>query len=214
VSFDRIARPYRLFETIVFGAALQRARTHWIGTISPPKHAVILGEGDGRFLGELVAVHPETEIDCVDGSPRMLERARRRLLRRPLGSGKNVQFLQKDIRSWTPPRAYDLVVTHFFLDCFPGDELEQIVEKTARAAGSGAVWLVSDFVLPAKGLPRLGARVLLTVMYAFFRVVAGIRAKDLIDPAPYLERNGFVRQSRRTFYAGMVTADLWERRRT
>jgi hypothetical protein len=139
----------------------------------------------------------------------MQDCAQQRLLRLPSGSGKNVRFHQKDIRAWTPPRAYDLVVTHFVLDCFPVDELEQIVEKIAYAATPGGVWLVSDFVLPAKGWPRLGALFLLPVMYAFFRVVAGIRAMALVDPAPYLAKNGFVRHSRCSFYAGMVTADLW-----
>jgi SAM-dependent methyltransferase len=212
VSFDRIARHYRWLETIVFGAALQRSRTHWIDSISPPKNALILGEGNGRFLSELVRAHPDARIDCVDVSGRMLERARHQLLQLPSGSGKNVEFLRKDICSWTPRPAYDLVVTHFVLDCFPVDELEHVVEKIARAATPGTVWLLSDFVLPAKGWPRVSARVLLSVMYAFFRLAAGIRAKALVDPAPYLERNGFVRQSRRAFCAGMVTADLWQRR--
>jgi ubiquinone/menaquinone biosynthesis C-methylase UbiE len=211
MSFDSIARHYRWLETVVFGGALQRSRTHWLDGISTPKRALIVGEGNGRFLCDLVRTHPESEIDCVDASQRMLECARGRLARTSQGAGRNVRFVQCDIRCWAPPRSYDLVVSHFVLDCFERDDVERIVETLARAASPGAVWLLADFTLPAQGWRRAGARVLLAVMYRFFRVTAGIAAETLVDPGSYLEKQGFVRTSRRAFCAGLVQSDLWQR---
>jgi SAM-dependent methyltransferase len=211
VSFDRIARHYFWLETVVFGAALQRSRVHWIGRISTSKSVLVLGEGDGRFLCELVKALPDADIDCVEASPRMIERARERLRQLPAGSGKNVRFVREDMGSWAPPRSYDLLVTHFVLDCFPSDEIERIVAKLAHAASPGAFWLLSDFTLPAKGWTRVVARVLLSVMYAFFRITTRIKAKALVDPAPHLEKNGFVCSARCPFYAGIAKSELWRR---
>jgi ubiquinone/menaquinone biosynthesis C-methylase UbiE len=211
MSFDRIARHYLWLETVVFGGALQRSRTRWIHEIPAPKRAVIVGEGNGRFLCELVRAHPATDIDCVDVSPRMLERARHRLSREAAGAGARILFLQSDIRSWTPSNSYDLVVSHFVLDCFESDEVEAIVEKLARAASPGAVWLLSDFTIPSKGWARGAARVLLAVMYTFFRITTGITARTLVDPAPYLAKHGFVRGSRSVSCAGVVQSDSWVR---
>jgi ubiquinone/menaquinone biosynthesis C-methylase UbiE len=211
VSFDPVALHYRWLETVVFGAALQRSRTRWIGSLPTPKRALLVGEGNGRFLCELVKVHPETLIDCVDASPRMLACARDRLRREAVDAGDKVLFLRRDIRSWAPSHAYDLVVSHFVLDCFERDDVEQIVEKLARAASPGAVWLLADFTVPPRGWPRAAARVLLAVMYGFFRVTAGIAARCLVDPAPYLEQSGFVLRSRSVIRAGTVRSDLWVR---
>jgi len=211
VSFDRLAPHYGWLETAAFGGALQRSRTCWIESLSAPKSALVVGEGNGRFLCELVKAHPGTSIDCVDASPRMLERARNRLVRSSPASAENVRFLREDVRSWVPARSYDLVVTHFVLDCFRHEDVRRIVEVLARAAAPGAEWLLSEFTVPERGWSRLAARALIAVMYALFRVTAGIEAKTLVDPTPYLRQNGFVRASSRANFAGMVRADLWAR---
>ena len=54
VSFDSIAPAYRTLETIAFGGALQRARVACLGEIGTPRRALIVGEGNGRFLCELL----------------------------------------------------------------------------------------------------------------------------------------------------------------
>lgn len=68
VSFDLVAPHYRWLETIAFGNALQRAQTCWIDTIARPKRTLIFGEGDGRFLCELVRAYPKIDVES-GGSP-------------------------------------------------------------------------------------------------------------------------------------------------
>jgi len=160
VSFDLVAPHYRWLEAIAFGNALQRARTRWIDTIARPKRTLILGEGDGRFLCELVRAHPKIDVDCIDASAAMLHLARARLSRTHPESVSRVHFICEDILQWSPRKSYDLLVTHFFLDCFPATELQAIVAKLARAAEPDAVWLIADFTIPRKRFARGHARVL------------------------------------------------------
>jgi SAM-dependent methyltransferase len=206
VSFDAVAPWYRTLETIAFGNALQRARFACLGEIGSPRHALIVGEGNGRFLAELMRTQPAIEVDCVDASERML-----RLAQQNLGhDARRVRFVREDITSWTPPAGqYDLIVTHFLLDCFPTDQLSDIVQKLSHAATSDTVLLLADFRIPSEGLDRLRARVWLATMYAFFRAAAGIEARQLVDPSPFLYGAGFTLERQSLFRHGMLKSELW-----
>jgi ubiquinone/menaquinone biosynthesis C-methylase UbiE len=209
VSFDRIAPFYRTLETIVFGHALQRARTRWLRAITKPRKALILGEGNGRFICELFKVHPHLEIDCVDASAAMLELVKARVGANVPG---NVRLIQRDILEWTPAGSYDLIVTHFVLDCFEADEIETVVKKLANAATRDATWLLADFTLPERGLARMHAKIWLRAMYAFFRFTAGLRTRELVDPTGEVSARGFVCRARAISRFGILKSEMWLRR--
>jgi ubiquinone/menaquinone biosynthesis C-methylase UbiE len=215
VSFDRIAPHYRWLEAITFGNALQRARVFAIGKIASPRRAIIVGEGNGRFLREFVRAHPRTEIDCLDASDRMLEKARARLDSSSAQSRGRIRFLPQDIVSWSPEKgAYDLLVTHFFLDCFPPNDVKVIVDKLAGFAAADAVWLLADFAIPDRGFKRAHARAWLGAMYGFFRLTAGITANRLVDASFYLEANDFVCARRSVWRLGLLKSEIWCRNLT
>ena len=209
MSFDLVAPHYRWLETIAFGNALQRARTCWIDTIARPKRTLIVGEGDGRFLCELVRAYPKIDVDCIDASEGMLQLARARLRRMHPESFSRVQFIREDILKWSPRKSYDLLVTHFFLDCFPVRELHAIIAKLASAAEPGAVWLIADFAIPRKRFARAHARLWLRMMYTFFRASAGIAADELVDPAPCVAGRGFIQTAGKLARAGMLRSDVY-----
>jgi ubiquinone/menaquinone biosynthesis C-methylase UbiE len=212
VSFDGIAPWYRTLETIAFGNVLQCARVAGLGGIGTPRRVLIVGEGDGRFLGALIRAHPGIEVDCIEASERMLRLARDRVEGELSCSVDRVRFLQHDITSWSPPEhQFDLIVTHFFLDCFPESRVAEIVAKLSRAATVNATWLLADFRIPAGGFARWRAGLWLTAMYRFFQFTAGIEGRDLIDPSPYLCAEGFALVSQHLFRSGMVKSELWHR---
>lgn len=212
MNFDALAPWYRTLEWIAFADGLQRCRTACLDEIVAPRRALIVGEGNGRFLCELLRVHPEVEVDCVDASQRMLELARKRLERELPDRVQCVRFLQHDLTSWSPPeRHYDLLITHFFLDCFGEAQLAVIVGKLAQAASENASWLLADFCVPAKGIARLHAQAWLVIMYQFFRATAGIDAKQLIDPTPFLRDDGFALARQHSFRKGLLKSEMWTR---
>jgi hypothetical protein len=113
---------------------------------------------------------------------------------------------------WQPPRAvFDLVVTHFFLDCFRCDELQSLVTKVATSATDEARWLLADFREPEGGWQRWRARVALALMYVFFRCATGLSAARLTPPDGFLKAAGFRLAGRRLANFGLVHADLWRR---
>ena len=124
MNFDRVAASYRWLETIVFGTQLQQARVAFLREIGRPRRVLVVGEGNGRFLAEFVRLHPETAVDCIEASARMIALARR------AAGAAQVAFIQADIRAVALPRnSYDLIVTHFLLDCFSEETLPLLIDR-------------------------------------------------------------------------------------
>jgi ubiquinone/menaquinone biosynthesis C-methylase UbiE len=197
-------------ETIAFGNALQRCRVACLREIQSPHRALIVGEGNGRFLCALLREHPRVEVDYVDASERMLHLARGRIENELPDRRGQVRFRHHDITKWVPAaNHYDLVVTHFVLDCFRKEELAAVIQKLASSATPEADWLLADFRLPDRGFARLQVRTWLAAMYQFFRFTARIRATELIDPTPYLQANGFALARQHLFRRGMLKSELW-----
>jgi SAM-dependent methyltransferase len=211
MSFDTLAPYYRGLELVTAGGILQRSRTSFLTETKSCRRALLLGEGPGRFLVELLQTNPRVEVTCVERSARMIDQSIRHLDCHGLNRSR-VRFEQCDAISWQPPQAtFDLVGTHFFLDCFRRDELEPLVAKIARGAAPEARWLLTDFRLPPSGWRRWRARAVLALLYAFFRGVTGLSASRLTPADEFLESAGFQLTGRRLANFGLVQADLWMR---
>ena len=212
MSFDTLAPYYETLERIAFGNTLQRCRVAYLNEIASPRRALIVGEGNGRFLPELLRIHPQVEIDCIDASQRMLQLARERVDWESPSHARRVRFVHQDIRFWAmPAHRYDLLVTHFFLDCFPEAALIGVIKKLAQFATEDANWLLSDFCIPQKGMARLSARGWLAAMYLFFRITARIEASELIDPTSFLRTEGFALGRQHLFRKGILKSEIWRR---
>jgi hypothetical protein len=77
-NFDRVARLYRWAEYLTLGPLLVRARNHFLPQIPPRHRALILGDGDGRFLARLLTHQPHLHALAVDTSASMLHLLRQR----------------------------------------------------------------------------------------------------------------------------------------
>jgi ubiquinone/menaquinone biosynthesis C-methylase UbiE len=210
MSFDLLARHYRWMELVLAGNKLQRCRTAFLDRVGNAQNVLIAGEGNGRFLVECRRKLPTARITVVDASARMLAAARDQLQRSGLDSA-GIQFIHADALNWKPVLpAHDLVVTHFFLDCFPRQQLEQVVANLARSAAPGAAWLLADFQVPIRGLSRCRALIIHAWMYAFFRLATRLPARRLVPPDDFLKARNFVRQEQRTSEWGLLRSDLWK----
>lgn len=211
MSFDRLAPHYRWMERLLAGEKLQSCRTTFLQEVTAAQNVLILGEGNGRFLMECRRQLPAAQITCVDASERMLAIARNRSIQAGLSTAQ-VKFICADALTWNPPAATaDLVVTHFFLDCFRADQLELLIAKLAGAARPAATWLLSDFHTPPAGLARLRARLILKAMYVFFQIFTTLPASQLTPPETYLRRQGFKLIRRQQSEWGLLHSDRWQR---
>jgi ubiquinone/menaquinone biosynthesis C-methylase UbiE len=213
MSFDRLAAHYRWMEWLLAGRKLQRCRTAFLQHIEPPREVLLLGEGNGRFLAALLAAHPHAQVTCVDASAAMLGRARMRLASSRIDPS-NVKFVHADIFTWDAPyERFDLIVSHFFLDCFRPEEIDRLVERVSAAATESSQWLLADFREPASGPARWRARLILRSMYLFFRRVTGLSGSRLVPPDSFFPIHGFHLRKRILSEWGLLHTDWWSRDR-
>lgn len=211
MSFDILAPVYRWLELTLAGGSLQRCRCAFLPVLPPPARALLLGEGHGRFLVALLRKFPETHITVVDASAGMIRQAQKAAARHRVPLHR-VTFVQADVMtSWEPPpQRYDLIVTHFFLDCFRPAQLDALVPRIARAAAPGATWLLADFQEPPHGWQRLRSQVILGLLYPFFRLFTRLPATRLTCPDPLLRDGGFHLLAEHVFEWGLLRTTRWE----
>jgi SAM-dependent methyltransferase len=205
-NFDTVARIYRFAEYLALGPLLQRARTHFLPELPPRHQALLLGDGDGRFLARLLPHRPHLSALAVDTSAAML-----RLLRhRCQPYIQRVRTLQASALTVTPSPGTDLIVTHFFLDCLTQPELLTLAQTIAANTAPGTLWLLSDFAIPPTAILRPLAALYIRSLYLAFRILTGLRVTHLPDPQSALASVGFTRIARHEFLCGLIYTEIWQ----
>jgi ubiquinone/menaquinone biosynthesis C-methylase UbiE len=197
MNCDGIARWYRWLEYAGFGRALERRREAFLADVADARRVLVLGGGDGRALAALLKTNHQATIDSIDVSAGMLGLARTR------AGEQRVTYHRADAREMPLGEAqYDLIVTHFFLDCFEERDMKALVERVARAARPEARWVVSEFRRPG---------MLVGLLYFFFRITTGLRTRRLVDHRPFLAGHGFGLARCESAWWGRLASELWAR---
>jgi SAM-dependent methyltransferase len=211
-NFDSVARAYRWMEYFSFGPLLERCRFHFLTRCSRARHALVLGDGDGRFTARLLSSNLAVQVDAVDASPAMLAILRERARNCCDNAGRRVQTIQADIRRFTPPSTdYDLVVSHFFLDCLTDIEVNDLIARLCPHMTQDATWLVSEFAVPEAGWRRLPARIAVRGLYYAFSILTGLRVRKIPNYADAFSDNGFHLAEKAGYLGGMLATEAWER---
>jgi Methyltransferase domain len=204
--FDRLARVYRWMELFTFGPWLQRCRCAFLGDLTASRCALVFGDGDGRFAAQLLDANRTIQIDAIDASPAILDA----LLRRAGPHASRIKTHCADARNWEPEKvAYDLVVTHFFLDCLTTEETRSLAAKLRGAIAPSAVWVVSEFAVPKGWFGRFVARPLIWLLYSAFGCLTGLAVRRLPDHAAALQDAGFEFDRRRCRLGGLLVSEIW-----
>jgi SAM-dependent methyltransferase len=206
-DFDRLARIYRGLELASFGPWLWRCRCTFLGELADSRRALVLGDGDGRFTARLLRDSPQIHVDAIDASPEML----RALVRRAGPGAPRLSTHAADVRTWEPaqPLPFDLVVTNFFLDCLTTTEICSLASRLRPSLTHDAIWVVSEFAIPAGSFGRLVAQPVVSILYRVFGLLTGLAVRRLPDHRAALEQSGFIRRQNRTWLRGLLVSELW-----
>lgn len=214
-NFGRFARVYAGVEWLTFGRALSRRRECFLGhaSVATAKRVLVLGDGDGRFTAALLEQNPFAAVTALDVSAAMLSQLESRA--RAKAPNARLELHCADARTWSVPLAnYDLVVAHFFFDCFTTDELAQVVERIAPALGPDACWLVSDFAIPDHRFWTPFAKVLLRFLYLTIGSLTGLEPTQLPDHRTVMKYAGFELAKANVALGGTLRSEVWQRKRS
>ena len=198
MNCDRIAKLYRWLEYGAFGRALMRRRERFLPEVFGSKKALVLGDGDGRFVAKLVRSNPEVAVECIDLSGRMLALAERR------AGSKRVHFRHENALLAPLRGHFDLVSTHFFLDCLSDSETESLVHRVARQCAPGARWVISEF-----RDSRPWQKAYVAGLYSFFGLTTGLKTRRLPNYRRVLRSQGFTLVEEEQAAFGLLVSELW-----
>ena len=205
-NFDRLARAYRWMERLTFGASLGRCRCTYLDQLQSARNALVLGDGDGRFLARLLQQNPAVSVDAVDASHAMLQA----LVENAGPHSVRVRTHFEDARRWNPRAAqYDLVVTHFFLDCLTTEEIAELAANLHARLEPAARWVVSDFAIPDGWFGRLIAQPLVAGLYLCFHLLTGLHVGHLPDHRKALASANFVLEHEARSLCGLLVSEMW-----
>lgn len=205
-NFNRLARAYKWMELASFGPWLWRCRCAFLDELRTSCNALILGDGDGRFTAHLLRQISAVQIDAVDASYAMLQV----LSRRAGDQSGRVSLHLADARTFKPPNPpYDLVVTHFFLDCLTSEEVADLAARLRESVAPSAHWLISEFAVPRGWFGWLIARPLIFGLYFAFWLLTGLSVRRLPNHRAALQQAGFKLTRQRQWLAGLLVSELW-----
>lgn len=193
-------------EWLTFGPFLSSCRGAFLDRLGDRHRVLILGDGDGRFTAALLRTNPGIRIDAIDASPAMLSQ----LVRRAGPHADRVKTCRTDARVWNPSRPdYDLVISHFFLDCLPTEEIVSLAARVRACVLPNAEWVVSEFAVPHGSYGKFVARPLVSFLYRAFGWLTGLQIRSLPDYCRALGLAGFRLTKQRHFLGGLLVAEAW-----
>jgi SAM-dependent methyltransferase len=208
-NFDRIAPIYRCAEYATFGRSLEKCRNRYLPQLQRSHNALVLGDGDGRFLAHLLAANPGLTADAVDTSRTMLHLLEQRAKAISPDARGRLRTHHANALDFSPERSYDLIVTHFFLDCLSQTEIQTLFARIAPYVEPGGLLVLSEFRIP-QGAMYFPSRILVRLLYLAFRLLTGLRICRLPDYATALNSAGFVRIAQHLSLGGLLVSELWQ----
>ena len=203
-GFNLIAPVYDGLSTLVFGNSIRRAQQYYLEEARAARKILVIGGGTGLILGALLEINPSCEVWYIEASSRMLDRAKKRLARRPESRVHFIHGTEHDIPAEVE---FDVVIANFFFDVFQPPALEKTISLIGRVVSGNGKILVSEFV--ANGV--WWHRIMLTIMYLFFRLVGALDARKLPDWQNQLRREGFGESKSRLFCRAFIKSAVYQR---
>ncbi len=211
MNCDTLAPYYEVLEHLFFGRHLEQRRFAFLDEARTSRRTIVCGGGDGRFLALLLRANRRLEADFVELSPKMVVLAERRVTSMGPDFRERARFCAKDVREFEPRAGgYDLIVTHFFLDCFSEPDLPDVVGRLATWAAPGARWIVSEFAEGEGPIGRVWTNVVIHGLYAAFRLTTGLSVTQLPNYVAALGRTRFHLLREERALGGLVHSSLWE----
>jgi SAM-dependent methyltransferase len=212
MNCDYIAPIYAFGERLCFGGALQKRREEFLREARDARHAIVLGDGDGRFTAALLQSNEAVRVTYVDKSGSMIEEARKRVSRLGREALPRVSFHCSDaLDFFLEETRFDLIATHFFLDCLREQDVQRLAQQISFLAAPNALWLVSEFRQAPLGWGRVWTGAVIRGLYCLFRLTTGLPVTGLPDYAKFLKANGFVAAESRVALRGLLISELWEK---
>ncbi len=203
MNYNPVARYYDKLSRLVFGNNLLEAQSYFLDRIPPGSKVLIVGGGTGQILEEITRLQPSgLHITYIDSSTKMTDIARCKNI-----TNNKVIFITAPVETTNFEYTFDVIITPFLFDNFKPDSAAKIFSAIDRYLAKDGLWLYTDF----RNTKALRQKLLLKIMYAFFRLFCGIEATQLPDIKNCFENSGYAVVMGNTFMKGFIASTVYKR---
>ncbi|MDH5474445.1 MAG: class I SAM-dependent methyltransferase [Cyclobacteriaceae bacterium] len=204
-GFDFISSSYDRAAKIFFGNDIKKAQCHYITNIPEGATILILGGGTGWILNEIFNRRSSVNIIYVDTSERMIAKAKKTVDNKWLSQ---LIFINDTYQSVDSKVHFDIIFTPFFLDMFKENDISVIINDLSIQLTENGAWINTDFTNTTIWYQKIVVK----MMYIFFRVVCGISAMKLPNFEKIFKQNGFLFYRSAFFHNGMIKSIIYKKR--
>ena len=170
MNYNYIAPFYDGLSRICFLNRQQIAHRLILNYLENNQKILWLGGGSGWFLKEIDHLKLNLEIDYVEMSSVMMNKAKSLDLKHI-----NVNFYQENLFDFIPEKAqYDVIITAFIFDHFSEENCAKIFKKYSKVLKQTGLWFYVDFTQDQNKIQRF----ISYSMVLFFRIIANIKTND------------------------------------
>ena len=196
-SYDPIA-PYYVLLSNILGKSYKASKRLFLDRLKEGDQVLYLGGGTGANLPEILKrIGLNGILHYMEASPKMIEKARRIVQPEQLSS---IVFLHQSDFFKIPEHTYDVVLTQFFLDILPEEEIGELFQELDKRVSPNTRWIFVDF------FPVSGRKWLIKIMIWFFRLSTGNSREDLPNYARYFRNYGWEIKEQKWLQKGFIRA--------
>ena len=207
MSFNFVAPIYDLLASLVFGRTLRLAQVALLRHLPQHVSVLLLGGGSGWLLEQVLTQCQPTQVLYLDASERMLALTRHRIRKHP--QREVVTLRHGTEATLSANEQFAIILTPFVLDLFPAEILNrQLVPRIHKALAVNGYWLITDFVPTTVWWHRW----LTSAMYRFFRLTAGVEARQLPNWSQLLSNyTNLTTLGEKAWWQGFIVSRLYQR---
>jgi ubiquinone/menaquinone biosynthesis C-methylase UbiE len=203
-NFDYIAPVYDRLASLVYGKAIKDAQRVHLPSLITARSILIVGGGTGWLLKDVLELNPDSRITYLEASAKMLALSRKGIQD---VDAKRVTFIHGTEVILSQSAQFDTIIANFYLDLFTPAELSGVIIRLKHTLLADGQLVCTDFVNHT-----VWQRMLLGVMYGFFRLTTGLQNQQLAPWRDEVEAQGFQRVQSRSFWNAFIYSELFRLR--
>lgn len=180
-SYESVAWFYEQLAHVFSLGLIRAAKASQIRELAPGDRILYVGAGSGEDA--VLAAKSGARVTCLDLSPAMLARIRKRMEK----AGLKAEYVCCDVMTYTPDTLYDAVAANFFLNIFLAPEMTQILRHLTTCVKPGGKIFIADFATSGGIFARGASRVYYLVALIFFWLLRLMPIHPIYDYAQYLK---------------------------
>jgi len=204
-NYDHAASFYDRLAQLIFGSTIRKSQFSLLHYNFSNSKIIIVGGGTGAILEELgkLKTDPLT-ITFIEISEKMLRKAKKK----NAGCHK-VKYIHSDVEHFTTNDSFDIIITPFLFDNFTADKAKQVFNHLNAMLDREGIWLFTDFYISSE--TPLWQRLLLKLMYRFFKILARVEANQLPDTASLFANAAYSCERETFFYGNFIRAAIYRK---